>query len=76
MEKIKRNAAKTTATSSKVAKLYQCDFCDHKPWDNKRNLETHIRRFHTFEKPFKCGLWDFASVNKLGFQITIVYNSL
>ena len=52
-------------------KAYKCKFCNFETGSGKRELEDHIRRVHTFEKPFTCDICDFASASKPGFKSMI-----
>ena len=63
------NKVKTVknVTTTIYRRVHKCDFCNFETGSGKRELETHIRRVHTLEKPFTCDLCEFTSASKPGF---------
>ena len=45
-----------------------CELCDYGTYD-KVSLKIHVMQNHTFERPFKCDLCEFATTLKLRFVI-------
>ena len=43
-----------------------CELCDYGTYD-KVSLKIHVMQNHTFERPFKCDLCEFATTLKLRF---------
>ena len=49
-----------------------CELCDYGTYD-KVSLKIHVMQNHTFERPFKCDLCEFATTLKLRFETFWLY---